>query len=82
MNLEDIDVFAWMHAESSALTINFKQFVKIHLNSKQNYEFNIENEGLQVANGVGQYCQVQNINILTTLSRSKHTLVKILTIGQ
>ena len=71
-----------MHAESSALTINFKQFVKIHLNSKQNDEFNIENEGLQVANGVGQYCQVQNINILTTLSRSKHTLVNILTIGQ
>ena len=36
-----------------------------------------------------QYCQVWNINILnrvcrelTRLSRSKHTLVKILTIGQ
>ena len=29
-----------------------------------------------------QYCQVRNINILTRLSRSKHTLVNILTIGQ
>ena len=38
---------------------------------------------------IDQYCQTRNINILTRvcreltrLSRSKHTLVKILTIGQ
>ena len=44
---------------------------------------------LLVESGYYQYCQTQSVNILTRvcreltrLSRSKHTLVNILTIGQ